>query len=211
MLLDTFLVFSNIFYNRKKSKRGLFMLKNKTISTIFFVIVQSIIMLILLSKGRTDYSWSVLVTTGAWIVYTLIEIKYHIKMTTYVRILMMLTIFVDAFGGYLCNLYENSFIFDKILHVFGTYAIALFLYILIIQVQDGPINKWIIFVLVLCLGLAIGTIYEILEFIGDNVSHPDPPNQPSLLDTDVDLIGDLIGAILAGLHARFKNFIGRYF
>lgn len=187
------------------------MLKNKIGSTIIFAIIQIIMLLILALKGRTDYSWSIFVTTGAWIVYTILEVKFDIKISQYIRIVMMLTLFADAFFGYYLSLYEKSLVFDKILHVFGTYSITLFFYSLIIKMQNEPLNKIIIFIFIVCLGLSIGSVYEILEFIGDNVSHPEPPNQPSLLDTDLDLIGDLLGALIAGIHASYRKFISEYF
>jgi hypothetical protein len=62
---------------------------------------------------------------------------------------------------------------------------------------------------VACLGLSLGSLYEILEFFTDSISHPVPPSQPSLLDTDLDLVADLAGALLAALHASCGRLPGR--
>lgn len=174
------------------------------ITGVFFVIQTAIIVLLAL-KGRTDFSWSVIVTTSSWLAYTFLEIKFHIKMSTYVHVVMVLTIFFDAFFGYCLHMYENSFVFDKLLHIFGTYSFSLFVYILLAQMQDTKLRQPVKFILVLALGMSLGVFYEISEFIGDIVSHPTPPNQPSLLDTDIDLIGDTIGALLAATHASLKK------
>ncbi|MDF2565231.1 MAG: hypothetical protein K0Q53_1626 [Massilibacillus sp.] len=193
---------------------GIFVDKNNwsifTITSIFFI-VQIVIMIALDYKDRHDYLRSVAGTTCFWIGYTFLEVKYHLKMNTYVRILIVLTIFFDALIGSYFDLYASSFIFDKVLHFFGSYAFSLFSYILVMQIQTTPIDRPVKFILVLCLGLSIGVSYEILEFITDSISHPVPPSQPSLLDTDIDLIGDLIGASLAGFHAISRKFINKEF
>lgn len=188
------------------------MMKKRERNTILFLVIQIVIIGILIYKGRTDFSWSVMVTTGTWIVYSFLEHKYHIQMSGYIRLVMMITLFSDAFFGYILNLYEQSFVFDKILHVFGSYSFSLFGYALVMRFQrEHPINKPVKFVLAMCIGLSLGTFYEILEFIGDNISHPNPPNQPSLLDTDMDLIGDLIGAVIASIHVSIKNLVCKKF
>ncbi|MBP2631649.1 MAG: hypothetical protein H6Q70_2277 [Firmicutes bacterium] len=188
--------------------------KNKwsavTITSVFLV-AQIAITISLIYKGHSDYSRSVMVTTGFWLFYIFLEIKYQLKMNDYIRVLMVLAIFFDAFFGYCFDLYVCSFVFDKALHIFGSYAFSLFAYVLVMQMQTKPIDKPVRFILVLCLGLSIGALYEILEFIIDNISHPVPPSQPSLLDTDIDLIGDYIGALLAAFHAISRKFINREF
>lgn len=188
--------------------------KNKwsaiTITSVFCV-AQIAIMISLIYKGHSDYFRSVMATTCCWLFYTFLEIRYQLKMSDYIRVLMVLTIFFDAFFGYCSDLYVCSFVFDKALHVFGSYAFSLFAYILVMQMQTKPIDKPVKFILVLCLGISIGVAYEILEFIIDNISHPNPPSQPSLLDTDIDLIGDLIGAVLAGFHVISRKFINKEF
>lgn len=54
--------------------------------------------------------------------------------------------------------------------------------------------------LLLSLGIALGTGIEIIEFLVDVVLTPKIPYQPSLIDTDLDLISDIIGSIIAALH-----------
>ena len=132
-------------------------------------------------------------------------------MNTYVRVLMVLTIFFDALFGSYFDLYTSSFVFDKVLHTFGSYAFSLFAYILVMQMQTTLMDRPVKFILVLCLGVSLGVSYEILEFITDSISHPVPPSQPSLLDTDVDLIGDLVGALLAAFHVISRKFVNKEF
>jgi uncharacterized membrane protein YjdF len=132
-------------------------------------------------------------------------------MNNYIRAVMVLTLVSDAFFGYYLDLYATSSIFDKCLHVFGTYAFSLFAYVLVVQLLDNPVKRSFKFILVVCLGLSMGAFYEIIEFITDSISHPVPPSQPSLLDTDLDLTGDIIGAVFSAIHATFRTFIDRNF
>jgi hypothetical protein len=179
--------------------------------TAVFLAAQVAIILALAYKGRFDYMRSVLVTTAFWVIYSLLECRYGLYMSTYVRVLMVLSIFCDAFGGYYLDLYVTSFVFDKVLHVFGTYSFALFAWVLVTQLLAYPLAKPVTFILVASLGLSLGAFYEILEFFTDSISHPVPPSQPSLLDTDLDIIGNAVGALIAALHAISRNFVGRDF
>ena len=86
-----------------------------------------------------------------------------------------------------------------------------FAYVLVAQMMANPVGKPVKFILIACLGLSLGTLYEILEFVTDSLSHPTPPSQPSLWDTDADLVGDAVGALLAAIHALTRTFVNRVF
>jgi uncharacterized membrane protein YjdF len=122
-----------------------------------------------------------------------------------------ITIISDSLFGYYLDLYVISSVFDKMLHIFGTYSLSLFVYILVVQLLRDAVSRPFKFILVFCLGISIGAVYEIIEFLADNISHSSMPSQPSLLDTDLDLIGDVIGAVCAAIHATFGKFINRDF
>jgi hypothetical protein len=179
--------------------------------TAAFLAAQAAVMMALLLTARPDYVRSVLATTGFWLVYIFVEARYRLQMNNYVRTLVVLTIFFDAFFGYYCDWYVSSFVFDKALHVFGAYAFSLFAYLLVLQFENGSLTCPVKFILAAALGLSLGAGYEILEFITDSISHPSPPSQPSLLDTDIDLIGDLLGGLLAAIHVISRNFVNRMF
>jgi hypothetical protein len=174
--------------------------------TGFFLAVQVSTILGLAGKGYLDYARSVGTTTGFWIVYTFLEAKYALYMNNGVRGLVMVAIISDGVFGYYFNYYATSFVFDKILHLFGTYALALFAYILVLQMLNQPVSRSVKAVLVISLGLSIGASYEILEFLVDHFANPVIPSQPSLLDTDLDLICDSLGAILAAGQVTLTRF-----
>lgn len=179
--------------------------------TAFFLVVQILIVFGLAGEGHYEYIRGVIATTCFWIVYTLVDAKYGLYMNNYIRAVMVLTLVSDGFFGYYLDLYATSSIFDKCLHVFGTYSFSLFAYVLVVRLLDNPVKSVFKFILVVCLGLSMGACYEVLEFFTDQISHPVPPSQPSLLDTDLDLIGDVIGAVLAAVHVNTREFMDRNF
>lgn len=171
--------------------------------TLLFLVMELAICIALLVKGNTNFIPNVAGLAALWIAYTLAELRYGFYMNNYVRAVAMIVSLSDNFCGYYLNYYLTSFVFDKIQHAFGTYAFSLFAYILIAKLLPRPVSRLFTFILIFTLGIAIGAIYEIGEFVGDQISKPDLPSQPSLLDTDLDLIGDMIGAAIAGLHGAF--------
>ena len=179
--------------------------------TVLFLTIQMVLMFELSRQGQYGYARSVMVTTCVWAIYTFLEARYGFYMNTYVRVMTVLTILFDGLFGCYFDLYTTSSVFDKLLHTFGTYAFSLFAYLLVVQLLKHPVQSSFKFVLVVSLGVSLGAFYEILEFLTDTFSHPLPISQPSLLDTNLDLIGDVLGANVAAIHAISKNFIDRNF
>ena len=175
--------------------------------TIIFFVIQMILMFALFRQGQYSYTRSVMATTCFWAIYTFLEARYKFYMNAYVRVMIVLTLLLDGFFGNYLDLYTTSSIFDKILHVVGTYAFSLFAYVLVAQLLKQPVSSSFKFILVVSLGVSLGGFYEILEFLTDAFSHPIPISQPSLLDTDLDLIGDVVGAVLAAIHVISRTFI----
>jgi len=62
-------------------------------------------------------------------------------------------------------------------------------------------SKIYIAIFVTTLGITLGVFLEILEFVLDIIRKKN--NQRGLLDTDFDLVYDVIGAILAGFISFF--------
>lgn len=180
----------------------------RLISSAIFLAAQILLLLGLYAKGYPDFMRSVAVTTCAWIIYSYVEIKYEFDMDNYVRMLVMTALLTDGFFGYYLGYYVSSFIFDKVQHVFGTYAFALFAYILVRQLTMRTVpGRMFTFILVAALGVSIGAFYEIGEFLVDQYANPIIPSQAGLLDTDLDIICDIAGAILAGAQVSYTGFL----
>lgn len=175
-----------------------------------FLAIQIALMLGLANQGYPAFIRSVAATTVAWFAYVWLESRCFFSISNYVRTAVMLTIVFDSFFGYYLGYYVTSTIFDKLLHIFGAYAFSLFVYVLAVQRLSSPLPRIINSILIISLGISLGALYEIAEFLVDSFGNPVLPGQPSLLDTDLDLIGDTVGAILAAIHFQYAEFIERH-
>lgn len=180
------------------------------ILTGIFLAALLVLIIGLIIQGRHDYAWNITVKACVWTVYTFLEIKYNLALSHYIRVFVMAVVFSDSLIGLFFNLYVTSAIFDKIQHIAGSYAFSLFAYALLCRWLQPAMSRTFSCILVILLGVSIGACYEIGEFVGDLVARPQVPSQPSLLDTNLDLIADLAGALLAAVHVAFSSTFGRW-
>ncbi|MEH7177817.1 hypothetical protein [Neobacillus vireti] len=136
------------------------------------------------------------------------EKKQNWRIPFYIRVVTLLSItFNDLLGDYF-NLYVTSWMYDRLQHIFGTYALALWIFFVIQQfIKIKLTNKRLTILFLLILSLALGTIYELLEFMEDEIFKPIIKNQPSLLDTNLDLLSDLIGGVMAVFHYHLSMYL----
>ena len=180
--------------------------KSRRILDVVFFVVQISLMLGLSTIGYPGFMRSVAGTTCLWIGYVWVETKHNLYMPNYVRAAVLLAIGIDGFFGYYLGYYITSEVFDKLLHIFGTYAFSLFAFVLVAQCLRLALPAWLCCLFVVSLGISLGALYEIAEFLVDSWGHPILPGQLSLQDTNLDLIGDTVGALLAALHVQYEKF-----
>jgi len=98
------------------------------------------------------------------------------------------------------DLYDQVWWYDKAMHVFTTFAftlpLPLLLYDRILKGLDK--HRFLLFLTVTALGIALGTIWEIAEW-GMGQIWGDPSLSEPRLDVITDLIVDAVGASLAAL------------
>lgn len=174
--------------------------------TFFVVAILAWICIDLVRQANKEFAYNVAGKALFWLIFAALEIKYGFYMNNYIRAVTILITITDTFFGFYWGLYFSSNVFDKVQHVIGSYACSLFTYILVIQLLPDNVRSLFKFALVFFIGLGLGSLYEISEFIGDIVTKPTIPSQPSLLDTDLDLITDALGAILAAIHVSSTNY-----
>lgn len=165
----------------------------------------------IVSRGNHDFIGNIIGSSLFWIAYTLFEYIYKLKISYYIRLAIVIAIISDGFLGFYLNLYVISPIFDRVQHVFSTYIFSLFFYAILMHFKHKPIEmRWIRFIFIAAIGMAIGSINEIIEFAADTVMKPQIPNQPSLQDTNLDLISNAVGALIAGVHSLYDSLDNRY-
>lgn len=112
--------------------------------------------------------------------------------------LLVVAALVNA-AGYLWDLYDRFGWFDEVVHAYTTFALTLPLALLLYDVVlTGAQTQKILFILtVASLGVAIGVLWEIVEWAYDQMV----PENAILgkLDTIIDLIMDILGGVAAGI------------
>lgn len=184
--------------------------RNKLINliTVIFLILQILIGYGLIINNQRNNIYEVIITTVLFIGYTFFEVKYDLYLSNYIRILVILTILLHNFVGNYLNFYIKSFIFDKGLHCFGTYAFTLFTYVIINETIKDYTNKKksLEFIFIFCIGISLGAFFEYLEFAIDLTLKPLIPAQGTLLDTNLDMILNTVGSAIAAFHLTLTNF-----
>lgn len=141
-----------------------------------------------------------------WIIYIFVERKEKWEIPFYIRFITLLSITFNDFLGDYFNLYVTSAIYDRFQHIFGTYALTLWIFYVLQQLVKIKLNnKKLITIFIISLALALGTFYELIEFMEDEIYKPTVRNQPSLEDTNLDLISDFCGGILSVLHYHLST------
>ncbi|SJZ99867.1 hypothetical protein [Selenihalanaerobacter shriftii] len=183
--------------------------KNKiaVILNIFFFIIQILILIGLLKIKQYHYMGSVIIATSFFIIYIFIENKYNLYLNNYIRTIAMISIISHSFLGKYLNLYITSFSFDIILHIFGVYAFTLLFYSLVNQlISKHYFSRSYEVIFTILLGISLGTILEVIECLIDIMVQSEIPHQLSLIDTDIDIISNIIGSILAAIHLFLIDF-----
>ncbi len=87
--------------------------------------------------------------------------------------------------------------FDRYLHTYGSFSFALLAYSLVLNLFVTGGSKAYQSLFVFTIGMALGAIFELIEARSDWKKGSN--NQRGLQDTNMDMLGDLIGSLLAGV------------
>lgn len=91
--------------------------------------------------------------------------------------------------------------FDRYQHALGTFSFTLFgsawLQMFLFRYSVYTLPKWFESVSVVTLGISLGCLFELYEFVIDSITHAG--HQHGLKDTNIDLVADVAGAVCAGI------------
>lgn len=164
---------------------------------LIFFIIEISILLIYLARLEFIYAIEISVILCIYLVFVFMERRKGVRVQNINHVLALLTILAHNVLGEFFKLYETSGVFDKLLHLFGTFSMTLFVYdVLANALKFRTDNKKLLFIFTLVLGIALGTFFELIEFAIDAIFKT--TNQGGLLDTDLDMSFNLLGALLAG-------------
>jgi len=177
-----------------------------TMSSIF-IIIQSLTMVGYIVRHQYNLMSGLVAITILFVIYTYFKFKFRVYMNLYVTILVLLTLLGHNLIGEYIGLYFRSTVYDKFLHSFGTYTFALFLYTIINDFfPDTYYIKWREFIYIIAIGATTGMFFELIEFAADVILKPVIPNQADLLDTNLDMIFNTLGAVVAAIHGYVKDY-----
>lgn len=125
----------------------------------------------------------------------------HFSVPPYIVLLAMLAVFVNIWFGYYLDWFNRSKVFDRYLHTYGSFSFALLAYSLIQNLFEAGGSRAFQSLFVFATGMALGAMFELIEAREDYKEGTN--NQKGLQDTNMDLLGDLIGSLLAGVFAFF--------
>lgn len=133
------------------------------------------------------------------IIVSLLLFEHYLKLAVpnFIIVCSLLAVIGHLLIGEYFNIYHSTKHFDRYLHLFGAFSFSLLSYSLLNKISALANEKWITFLFVMLLGVAIGTLFEIIEFIHDSISKK-TLSQHGLTDTNLDLIFNAIGSLIAG-------------
>lgn len=100
-------------------------------------------------------------------------------------------------AGYAFDLYQQFWWFDRVLHGATTFAVTLWLALLVWGKAFRPGHAVLLVLMVASIGVAIGALWEVAEWAFDQVVPGDVIK--GKYDTVIDVVMDTIGAGAAGL------------
>lgn len=154
----------------------------------------AIAIVVVLIQGK----WLPAAALAGFLVIAFLFVKLEQELPTIFDLIFMLAALINA-GGWAWDLYNKPGLYDEIAHFFTSFAITLaFGFLLYRELMESFYNHRVMFVLTIAsLGIAIGTLWEIIEWLADFVIAKQIVS--GLFDTVTDLILDSAGALLAAL------------
>lgn len=167
---------------------------------LIFSVFQILIMLGYLQRNQPAKSAKYFVFWG--VVTALLAYEYTVWQIVpqFIITCVVLTLIGHTFFGTFLDIYHRSTVYDRGLHLFGSFSFALLLFTF--TDKNAIAGGLYRFLFVVMLGISLGTLFEIAEFASDKISRK-PKNQHGLADTDTDMIFNVIGALMAGVLALY--------
>ncbi len=156
------------------------------------------------------FALATVVAIGISLLPSIVERNYRITLPFEMDLLITLLIFLHTFFGEWLKFYDRLWIWDKILHVYGTAVISLLAFMIVYSLHyTKKLRLTLPFVglFTIIFAMAVGSFWEIGEFAVDKIFNKD--TQTGLDNTMWDLINDFIGgafiSILGIIYIRYSK------
>lgn len=154
------------------------------------------------------------IATGAAIMLSLlpsiVERNYRITLPFELDFLITLMIFLHTFFGEWLKFYDKLWIWDKIMHIYGTAVISMLAFMIVYTLHYTKkirLTLPLVGLFTIIFAMAVGGLWEIGEFAVDKVFDKDTQN--GLDNTMWDLINDLIGgtfiAVIGIIYMKYSK------
>jgi hypothetical protein len=151
-------------------------------------------LLLVVGQGK----WVQAATLGGFLGVALLFVRRERQLPTLFDVIFVGAALINAVG-WAWNLFDQPGLYDEVAHAFTMFAITLALgFLLYNELMHGFYAHWVMFVVTIAsMGIAIGALWEVVEWLADFVI----PMQivAGLSDTVTDLILDSAGAVLAAM------------
>ncbi len=161
-------------------------------------------------RGGYLFPVLILIAVLASLVPSVVERNYNISLPFELDLLVTLSLFLHIFLGEGLEFYNRYWIWDKLLHVYGSGVIAIIAFVVVYSLHYTKklrLTLPLIMLITFSFAMAMGAMWEIGEFLVDVTFGKHA--QKGLTDTMVDLIDDLIGgvivAVMGALYVRFSR------
>lgn len=187
--------------------------KNKVYKIITYLIRLSILFLLIVKVVKNDFQYiHYLLTTFLFTYYDKLLLKwFHFSFSSFNSSFILIFIFLSQVLGRTFEFYTIFPFWDVILH---TAAGVLFYFLgkeIILHFNHHKINKTILVLFLICFSLAMGTLWEILEFTFDWIFLKNTQGARGLVGVDAlfDTMSDLIVLTIGTFFASILDILKR--
>ena len=166
------------------------------------VLVLNIYAIVKLNKYEKKRQAHAKPALSATVLYSLVFIAvwiFDLPVPSSVLLFSMSAILINCFFGHYKGWFDRSRVFDRYLHAFGAFSFALLTYCIIRGIADTGGSDIFLAIFVFTLGNTLGAVFELIEAAHD--AKKDVKLQRGLKDTNMDMLFDFFGSVLAGLFA----------
>ncbi len=166
--------------------------------TVIFSAVMLFIGIAAIVKKRYTLLPEHIATYIFYLAFLISQYMLNFQVNLLIILMVLITLIGNSLIGKYLYVYNTSKHYDRFLHAFGAFSFALFYYSILHKLAMPIVSsKLYIGVFVAAIGISLGCIFEIYEFISDSITTSN--NQHGLKDTNFDMISNIIGSSIAGI------------